>query len=281
MSDSSDEYTQTEAPTNDLEAARVARYFIYKNRERQGIRKPQLKPVLDEFREKSRAKRRDPIQLSSKLLTESMGLQIAEGLAPDEKSSTPKNFLVRTQRYPKECELPFSSEQMQEYGLMLFCFFIVYYKGNQADFDQVWQILESAHVPADSPVFGKWPDFMNKWISQDYFKAKKKDDDVSPIPKKVLSLGPRFYAEFSLDVLNAMAEELVRDKSIDAFFENQGAADHEEDAGDENSNKEDEDNEDSIEEPPPPEAPQRGKSKKSQSKKGKKKTQNESDLESE
>ena len=291
MGDSSDEESQTQG-TNENEAGRVARLFLYKNRERQGIRKPQLKPVLDEFREKSRKKRVDPIKSASKMLTESMGLQIVDGVAPDEKpSQSSKHFLVRTHHYPKDYPIPFSSEEKQEVGLLVFCFFIVHFKGNLVDLDQIWQILENSGVQEESEAFGKWPDIMNKWISQDYFKAKKKEDDNSQIPKKMISRGPRFYAEFSLNTLIAMAKELVCDITPS---ETANEEEEEEEEGneekktqnEESEKKNEEEYEDSIEEEPNPSqskhSQKKGKSSKSQKdqrKKGRNSRRQESDLE--
>lgn len=297
MEDSSDEENQTQT-TNENETGRVARFFLYKNRERQSVRKPQLKPVLDEFREKSRKKRVDPIKSANTMLKESMGLQIVEGTPPGEKpSQSAKHFLIRTHKYPKDCPIPFTSEQKQEVGLLIFCFFIVHYKGNLVEMEQIWQILESSGVPSESDVFGKWPEIMNKWISQDYFRAKKKDDDNSPIPKRLISLGPRFYAEFSEETLVSMAKELVCDITPEENEkEDEKENEEEEDKGekkteDENSEKEENDNdddEDSIEEEQQSQKEKQtqkkdkrknAKSQKSQKKKGRKGKSDYSDIE--
>ncbi|OHT14435.1 hypothetical protein TRFO_15228 [Tritrichomonas foetus] len=260
MSDSDEEFTQeTQTTNNELEDGRVARLFLYKSRERQSVRRQQLKPVLDEYREKSRAKRRDPIKSASKLLTESIGLQIVDGLAPGEKpSQSGKNFLVRTHKYPKDVPLPFTVQQKQEFGLLTLCFFIVYFKGDLVDMDQLWQILENSGVPAESDTFGKLTDLLNKWISQDYFKSKKKENDTSAGPKKVISLGPRFYAEFGNDVLMAMAKELVCDVTPPEEDENndgnnievENDTNDEHDRGEYQERTQLSDSEDSIEEVP-------------------------------
>ena len=209
---SSEEEVEQSQDTNEFEAGRVARLFIYKGRERQGLRQAQLNPVLDEYREKSRTKRKNPIDSASKLLADSMGLTIVNPEVPDDqKRKNTKNFLVRANKYPANFPLPFTVQQKKEFGLLTVCFFIVYFKGNEVDLDLLIQNLEAFGVKPESNPVGKIQELLNKWIAQDYFKAKKKDDDTSPVPKKVLSLGARFYAEFSINTLISMAQELIHD----------------------------------------------------------------------
>ncbi|KAH0790692.1 hypothetical protein GPJ56_005384 [Histomonas meleagridis] len=205
-----DEYEDNDSKQNNMETGRVARYFIYKNREKQAVRKIQIRPILDEFREKSRRKRIDPIESTNDLLNKTMGLNLVQGLAPDEKpSQSSKFFLVRRQKYPDNVPIPFTPHQKKEYGLLVFCFFVVQYKGNQLDLEQLGQVLQNSNVPLDSPDFGKWPEIMHKWASQDYFKLKKIDDENASNTNRSVTLGPRFYAEFGVNTLHSMANELV------------------------------------------------------------------------
>jgi hypothetical protein len=195
-----------EAAPESMETGRVSRYFLYRNRERQPVRRPQLKTVLDQFRERSHAKRRDPVKEASTVLRESLGLTVA---CPDDKAK--KLFLVRTRPYPPAFPIPFSPMEKAEYGLLTFVFFIVHFKGDEGlEIEPLRQNIElNTGVHCDSLPFGKWPDIITKWASQDYLKLTKKESPDPMVQKKVVTLGPRFHAEFGLKLLRRMAKELI------------------------------------------------------------------------
>lgn len=196
---------------DDLEGGRVARFFLYKARERQGVRKTQLKPVLDTFRERSIKKKRDPIVTADKLLNEGMGLRIVTSNQERTKNkSNEKHFLVRSKPYPKDVPLPFSEIEMKEYGVLLYVFFIVSFK-DKLDLDQLWQILSIGGFPDESREFGRWPEIMWKWNKMDYFKLNKIEDPSLPAPKFMVELGPRFYVEFGEEMIKGLAKDLVTD----------------------------------------------------------------------
>jgi hypothetical protein len=227
-----------------METGRVARYFLYRNRERQGVRKPQLKTVLDSFRERSR--KRDPVREASHALTESLGLTL---VCPDDRSK--KFFLTRTRAYPEGFLIPFTPIQKAEYGLLTFVFFIVYFKSDEGlDTDQLRQNVE-AHtgVDCDSLPFGRWTDVVARWASQDYLKLEKRDSADPLVLKRAVTLGPRFAAEFGERRLRRMARELIFDEAPPGEEEEEEAeAVKTDEAGDD---------EEAPPPPPPPPPPRR------------------------
>jgi hypothetical protein len=235
------------APPESMETGRVSRYFLYRNRERQPVRRPQLKTVLDQFREKSHAKRKDPVKEASTVLRESLGLTIA---CPEDKAR--KLYLVRTHPYPPDFPIPFGPMEKAEYGLLTFVFFIVHFKGEDGlEVDSLRQNIEfNTGVHCDALPFGKWPDIITKWASQDYLKLSKKESPDPMVQKKVVTLGPRFHAEYGERVLMRMAKELIF-----GVVE----PDEEEEAGDQNADGEAEADAEPDPPPPPPQPERRGR----------------------
>ena len=208
MSDSEEEGQYGDS----METGRVARYFLFRNREKQSVRRAQLKTVLDAYREKSVKKRKNPFTEANRVLAESMGLKV---VSPDEKAQ--KYYLVREKRYPDECDLPFTKLQKKEYGLLTFTFFIVYFKGEDGiELDQLRTNLElHSGLDLDNLDFGKWPEIVNKWVTMEYLKMAKEEDPTDAcVQKKIVTLGPRFHAEFGLPLIQRMAKELVYPESV-------------------------------------------------------------------
>lgn len=208
MSDSEEEGQYGDS----METGRVARYFLFRNREKQPVRRAQLKTVLDAYREKSVKKRKNPFTEANRVLVESMGLKV---VSSDEKSQ--KYYLVRDKRYPAECDLPFTKLQKKEYGLLTFTFFIVYFKGEDGiELEQLRTNLElHSGLDLDNLDFGKWPDIVTKWTNMEYLKMTKEEDpNDASLHKRMVTLGPRFHVEFGLSVLQRMAKELVYPESV-------------------------------------------------------------------
>lgn len=205
MSDSEDEVSG-----DPMEHGRVARFFLFKDREKQAVRRAQMKNVLNQYREKARSRRKDPIREADIMLHESLGLKV---VYPQDKGT--KYFVCRTRPYPSNCDLPFTAAQKREYGLLTFAFFIVYFKGEDGcELDQLRTNLEqNSGISFDRSEF-KWPDIVTKWASEDYLKITKGEDDADPtVEKRMVTLGPRFEAEFGTELLVKMAKELIFDKS--------------------------------------------------------------------
>jgi hypothetical protein len=231
-----------------MEAGRVARYFLYRNREKQAVRRPQLKTVLDSFRERSR--KRNPIDGASHVLKKSLGVKV---VASDDRMN--KHFVTRTRAYPPDFPIPFTPVQKAEYGLLTFVFFILYFKGDDGvDLEQLRQNVEAnSGVNCDALYFGRWPDVVARWVAQDYLKLEKRESADPTVVRKVVTIGPRFHAEFGEKMLVGMAKELI-------FSETPSPEEDEEDAPT-GKDPEESDAEDSIDEapPPPPRPPRRGR----------------------
>jgi hypothetical protein len=226
-----------------METGRVARYFLYRNREKQPVRRPQLKTVLDTFRERSR--KQNPIDRASRVLSESLGIKI---VVPEDK--TKKHFVTRTRPYPPDFPIPFTPIQKAEYGLLTFVFFIIYFKGDDGlDLGQLRRNVEvNTGVNCDTLEFGMWQDVVGRWAAQDYVRLEKRDSADPTIIRKVVTLGPRFHAEFGEKMLIRMAKELIFDEAPPPQEEDEEEAPNEKEA-------DESDAEDSIEEAPSPEAP--------------------------
>jgi hypothetical protein len=197
-----------DASHQDMETGRVSRYFLYRHRERQAVQKAKLKTVLDGYRERGR--RRDPVRDASRLLTESLGLTI---VCADDKSK--KFYVARSKPYPRDFPIPFSGPQKAEYGLLTLIFFILHFKAaEEIDADQLRQNVEARTcVDCDALPFGKWPDLIAKWASQDYIRLEKRDAIDQNVARKVITLGGRFHAEFGEELLQKMAKELISDEA--------------------------------------------------------------------
>jgi hypothetical protein len=183
---------------------RIARYFLYRNRKRQAVMKPKVNEII-RSREKIHRKR-DTIEETSKLLRKSLGLKV---VCPDEAKGG-RFFVVRDQPYPKDFPIPFSDLQKEEYGLLTLVFFILYFNQDGMDTDQLLVNLElGSDLRCSNLKFGKWPDVLAKWASEDYLKCVKTADADPTRQKKTWQLGARFYAEFGTERLERMAKELI------------------------------------------------------------------------
>ena len=119
-SDESDSVKDDGKSQSQMETSRVSRYFLYKNRTKQSVNRTQLRPILDEFQEKSKHKRVDPIESSNEALKDALGLQIVQGTQQTKsKGKSGKYFVVRSQKYPENLEIPFTDRQKVEYGLLM------------------------------------------------------------------------------------------------------------------------------------------------------------------
>ena len=205
MSDSEDEVVG-----DPMERGRVARFFLFKDREKQAVRRTQMKNVLNQYREKSKSKRKDPIREADQILHESLGLEV---VYPQDKGT--KYFIRRRRPYPSQCELPFTEAQKREYGLMMFAFFIIYFKGEDGcEVEQLKANLEQNSGLSFTKLEFRWPDIVQKWASEDYVKITKVEDDADPtLERRMVTLGPRFEAEFGTELLMKMAKELIFDEA--------------------------------------------------------------------
>jgi hypothetical protein len=224
-----------------METGRVARYFLYRNREKQAVRRPQLKTVLDSFRERSR--KQNPIQDASRVLSESLGVKI---VVPEGKKA--KHFVTRDRAYPPDFPIPFTPIQKAEYGLLTFVFFIIYFKGDDGlDLEQLRQNVEAnTGVDCDALEFGRWQDVVARWAAQDYVKLEKRDSADPTVVRKVVTIGPRFHAEFGEKTLIRMAKELIFDEAPPPEDE-----DEDEDEPQKEKDPEEDEPEDSVDEAPP------------------------------
>lgn len=215
---------QDESPQNQVESSRVARYFMYRHRERQGASRAQLRPILDEFQEKSKQRRTDPIASAGTVLDSALGLSLAQGRRPGEKAkSSGRYYVVRARAYPDNAEIPFTDSQRAEYGLLVRCFFFIHYKGTRVTVDQLAQFVKDG--AERYPELGTVPELISKWASAEYLKLARAEDANSQA--KCVEFGRRFYAEFGVRALEAMAAELVTGERPSVEEEEEEARDEE------------------------------------------------------
>lgn len=216
MSDQSDEFQEKEGESEeinegeDMEAARVARYALYISREKKPLRKGNLKPVLDEFRDKH-DKKDDPVSRSKKILQKSLGLTIVDGRKDqnEKNKSNFKQFVVRSEPYPENVSLPFTSEEKAEYGLLMFVFIIIYFKNGSVDQNSLLQILNETGF-VDGGSFGPFAALIQKWVREDYIKIEKVDDPtLGPKSRTNIGYGERFYAEFGDQMIQESCKNLI------------------------------------------------------------------------
>lgn len=206
VDDASNNDNEQPAHGEDLEAGRVARFFLYKNREKLSVKRAQLKTVTDQSVE---SKKSNVIQRASNILKDSLGLRVKEYVPEGKKSTGSKLFLIRDKNYPEEIPIPFSSIEKQKFGVLTFIFIALYFKNGKLDLEQCWQMLETTGLTKDSDIIGPWPDQIHIWSKQEYLKEKKVESEAGP--KIEISYGARFYTEIGEENLVKMAKYLIND----------------------------------------------------------------------
>jgi len=201
----SDDDNIVDQHSEDMEAARIARFFLYKNREKLPVKRAQIRLLMDQVKNK----KSNTIERVNNLLQSTAGLGI-ETCKVDPKK-TEKFFLVRTSEFDHDVPLPFSTQEKKEYGLLFYIFLIIHLKNGRIELDQLKKILEKTGVTEDGSEFGKWPEIINKWSKQEYLKQKKIELENGG-SKIDISYGSRFHVEFGEEKLIEMGKELIQDK---------------------------------------------------------------------
>jgi hypothetical protein len=227
MSDS--EATETQGHEQGASCERIARYFLYRHRKRLPVQKAKVNEIL-RAREKL-VRKRDPIEETSQVLQKSLGLRIC---CPTETKGS-KYFLIRDSPYPKGMPIPFSDTQKEEYGVLVYIFFILWLQPDKnMEAEQLRKELERrADLMLDRLSWWKWPDTLVKWGHEDYLKstAAQADNtqDADPTKQtKIWTLGLRFYAEFGPDRIERMAKSLIHDVEVSETEDDEVAEDGEE-----------------------------------------------------
>ena len=206
MSEGDPDFNENENQNDDMEAGRIARFFIFKNRDRSVVKRAQLRAVQDQAKDSRKTKSLDRAR---QMLERSLGLTIVDYVPEGKKQTSSKLFLTRQQNYPKDLPLPFSSQDKKQYGILIFIFIAIHFKNGTIDLDQLWQILENAGITQNSDIIGQWPEQIHIWTKQEYLKEKKTETEAGP--KIEISYGARFYVEYGEDEILKMAKYLIND----------------------------------------------------------------------
>ena len=201
---------EDQSQTDDMEASRVARYALYVNREKKPLKRANLKPVLDEFRDRH-GRKEDSVSRAKKLLMETMGLTIVDGRRDLNEKPKPaaKQFVVRANKYPEQFDLPFSSQEKSEYGLLMFVFIIIFFKNENIEQSSLLQILTDNGFE-EGGAFGIYQNLLAKWVREDYIRLTKVDDPVVGVKgKTMISYGERFFAEFGIEMIQDACKNLL------------------------------------------------------------------------
>lgn len=191
---------------NDLEVGRIARFFLFKNRDRSVIKRAQLRAIQDQSKD---SKKSNSLKHASDALSKSLGLTIIDYMPEGKKQTSSKLFLVREEKYPNELPIPFTPHEKQQYGILTLIFFALHFKNGKMDLDQLWQTLKTAGVTENSEIIGHWPDQIHVWAKQEYLKEKKIEADAGP--RIEISYGARFYVEYGEETIVRMAKYLIND----------------------------------------------------------------------
>ncbi|EAY14297.1 hypothetical protein TVAG_026180 [Trichomonas vaginalis G3] len=204
--DRGDQGDEEQRHGDDQETSRVARFFLYKNRERLSVKRAQLKTVMNKSVD---SKKNNVVKRASAMLQETLGLKIHEYVPEGKKGTSSKLFLIRDKNYPEEAPIPFTTLEKQKYGILTFIFIALYFKNGKMDLDQCWQLLENAGVEKDSEIIGNWPDQIHIWSKMEYLKEKKIESEACP--KIEISYGARFHSEFGEETIRKMGKYLIND----------------------------------------------------------------------
>ena len=207
MSENDAEYVEEEQnQDDDMEAGRVARFFIFKNRDKSVVKRAQLRAVQDQARD---THKKNSIGRAKQILERSLGLTIVDYVPEGKKQTSSKLFLARQQKYPKDIPIPFSSLEKKQYGILMLVFMAIHFKNGKIDLDQLWQVLENAGISQNSDIIGRWPEQIHTWARQEYLKEKKTETETGP--KIEVSYGARFYVEYGEEEIIKMAKYMIND----------------------------------------------------------------------
>ena len=206
MADDSEFVEEEQTQGDDMEAGRIARFFIFKNRDKSVVKRAQLRAVQDQARD---SRKKNSIDRARQILERSLGLTIIDYVPPGKKQTSSKLFLTRQKKFPKDLPIPFSSLEKKQYGILILVFMAIHFKNGKIDLDQLWQVLENAGISQNSDIIGHWPDQIHIWTRQEYLKEKKIETDTGP--KIEVSYGARFYVEYGEEEIIRMAKYMIND----------------------------------------------------------------------
>lgn len=204
---SSDEENDYEKK-NRMQAGRVARFFLFKNRDKNYVKKSQLKVAIDKTNDEKN-KETNMINLAKEYFNKALGLDIVSYTKPQKKVAS-DFFLVRTEEYPPDIPIPFSEDEKREYGLLAFTYFALSFNNNNPmsleNLSKVYQKFDMEDAFDD---FGKIQGLLKKWTKEGYLSETKTGQDQ----KLEYGYGPRFELEVGKERLTQLMRDIIQKRT--------------------------------------------------------------------
>ena len=190
--------------SEDSEASRLSRFFLYKQRERLPVKKAQIKAVLDKGNDEKN-KELNAVERSKKILEDSMGLSI-ESYTTENKKSAQKFFVVRNTKYPENSPIPFTETQKRAFGILTYVFFIINFAHPlNPTLHDIIEGLEFANLNEDIGLVNDIEILLKQWTNQEYLTTIKGEakEDIR------YTFGPRFEIEIGRKKLEELARQII------------------------------------------------------------------------
>ncbi|EAY12190.1 hypothetical protein TVAG_003960 [Trichomonas vaginalis G3] len=193
---------------NKIQAGRVARFFLFKNREKMSVKKAQVKGILDKSNDEKN-RETNMIKTASQYLNDALGLDIVRYTKPNKKVPS-DYYIIRKEEYPSEIQIPFSEAEKREFGLLAFIFFAISFNKHPITLDNIIKTIEKFEMEEAVSELGKMPNLLKKWTKEGYLTEEK----LQPEQKLEYSFGPRFELEIGKERLAVLMRSIIQKHNV-------------------------------------------------------------------
>ena len=199
------------SPPDDLESGRLARFFLFKHRDRTCVKRSQIKTVLDKGNDEKN-KETNAIEKSKTILETTMGLTV-QGYVPSSKKTPQKYYVTRNFQYSDEQPIPFSETEKKIFGILTYVFLTIYYRHpDLPTFHEIQTQISSANLEDDIRENGfEFAALFKSWMQQEYLVEIKGESNQEP----TYTFGPRFEIEIGRENLEKFINKILIPESTE------------------------------------------------------------------